>query len=78
MGDSFALKFAAFGWTIAALAVSWAIIERRGRKQAERRHDDRQRDSDAARHERLSRLREATMAMKRALDSMDLDQRDEQ
>jgi hypothetical protein len=77
VGESFALKLAAFGWTIATIAVSWAIVERRGRKQAEQRHDDRQRESDAYRHERLNRLREATTAMKNALDSIDQNSNDE-
>jgi hypothetical protein len=77
VGESFALKLAAFGWTIAALAMTWAIVERRGRKQAERTRDERQRESDAAHHARISRLREASMAMRDALDSLDQHSTDE-
>lgn len=77
VGDSFALKLAAFGWTIAALAMTWAIVERRGRKQAERERINRDRESDAAQHERINRLRMATTAMKDALDSIDREQNDE-
>ena len=73
VGDSLALKLAAFGWTIAALAMTWAIIERRGRHRAERARDERQRESDAERHERVRRLRDATEAMRRAVQDLTRD-----
>ena len=73
MGDSFALKLSAFGWTIAVLAVAWAIVERRGRKDAEHARDERQRESDAERHERMRRLRDATEAMRLAVQDLTRD-----
>lgn len=73
MCDSLALKLAAFGWTIAALAVTWAIVERRGRKQAEHSRDERQRESDAERHERVRRLHEAADAMRAAVQDLTRD-----
>jgi tRNA(Arg) A34 adenosine deaminase TadA len=72
VGDASALKLAAVGWTIALLAMSWAIVERRGRVRAELEKDQRQRDSDAAHHARVARLREASTEMRKALDSIDL------
>lgn len=74
MGDSSALKLAAFGWTIAALAIVWAIIERRGRKHAECVRDERQRESDAEHHERMQRLRDATEAMRVAVQELTRDE----
>jgi len=73
VGDSLALKLAAFGWTIASLAITWAIIERRGRHRAERARDERQRESDAERHERMRRLRDATEAMRAAVQDLTRD-----
>lgn len=67
MGDAGALKLAAVGWTIAILAVSWASIERRGRKRAEQAINDHRRESDADRHLREHKLREAVTAMREAL-----------
>jgi Flp pilus assembly protein TadB len=71
VGESFALKLAAFGWTIAALAMTWAIVERRGRKQAEQDRASRDRDSDAAHRERVAGLQEVRRAMRDALDVID-------
>lgn len=70
MGDSLTLKIAALGWTIAALAITWAIVERRGRKQVEYARDERQRESDAERHERLRKLLDATEAIREAVKDL--------
>ena len=46
------------------------MIERRGRQHAERVRDERQRESDAERHERMQRLRDATEAMRLAVQDL--------
>jgi hypothetical protein len=69
------LKFAALGWTLAALFAAWAIVERRARQAAEHARATRERESDAERVDRMRRLRAATDAMRAALESTDDDHR---
>lgn len=76
MGDA-ALKLAAVGWTIAALLAAWIVVERRARKAAERAREERDRDSDTDRVERMRRQREALDVMRAVLESLDRETSDE-
>ena len=76
MGDA-SLRFAAVGWTVAALLAAWVVVERRARKAAERAKEERDRDSDTDRAERMRRQREALDVMRAALASLDQERNDE-
>lgn len=76
MGDA-SLRFAAVGWTVAALLAAWVVVERRARKAAERAKEERDRDSDTDRSERMRRQREALDVMRAALAALDQERSDE-
>jgi len=76
VGDA-SLRFAAVGWTVAALLAAWVVVERRARKAAERAKEERDRDSDTDRAERMRRQREALDVMRAALASLDQERSDE-
>jgi hypothetical protein len=69
--DANSVRLAALGWAFAAVSLVWALVERGGRKRAERARRERERESDAERVTRIERHREAVIALRKAVDSLE-------